>query len=383
MPSSFRPVLIFLSVATVLAGVPLSATAQTPPDLSGKWSLNRALSQFPPEVGFNEEFMPPPTDGREPAAGGHGRRGSGGGQRNFMPRPESADEGNRLRLLTDEAREPPATFTIAQTAAAVTLTDDKGHTRTFHPNGKEEVTDLGGVPAVTITRWDGEQLAILFEVEEGRQIRTAYSRAASPDRVIVETTFIDRGNSEKVSRVYEPYDPNRLPSSTARSASSGPPSSGGAPGNSEPPPGAFHAQAGAEFKGLSTVGLVVEDMGSQAATCGLNQGTMESAVYKHLTATGLQVRRNSDEDTYVYVNINVGNLSNGLCVSRFDVYLTTHTTATLSYQSSPVLVEVTLMHKGSLAGGSPTAHADSVQKGVLEYVDQIAARIHDANPSKP
>ena len=122
-----------------------------------------------------------------------------------------------------------------------------------------------------------------------------------------------------------------------------------------------------------------KDLGSQAATCGLNQGTIESAVYKHLTANGLQVRRNSDEDTYVYVNINVGNLSNGLCVSRFDVYLTTHTTATLSYQNSPVLVEVTLMHKGSLAGGSPAAHADSVQKGVLEYVDQIAARIKDAN----
>ena len=101
----------------------------------------------------------------------------------------------------------------------------------------------------------------------------------------------------------------------------------------------------------------------------------------HLEAAGLKVLRNTDEDTYVYVNVNTATVSNGLCVSRYDVYLTTHTTATMSYQQSqpPVLVEVSLFHQGSLAGGAPTAHGEAVKKGVLDYVDQMTARIKDAN----
>ena len=53
----------------------------------------------------------------------------------------------------------------------------------------------------------------------------------------------------------------------------------------------------------------------------------------------------------------------------------------MSYRQSqpPVLVEVSLFHEGNLAGGVPAAHGDAVKKGVLEYVDQITARIKDAN----
>lgn len=117
------------------------------------------------------------------------------------------------------------------------------------------------------------------------------------------------------------------------------------------------------------------------AACGLTEDAIDSAVATRLKAAGLKVLRNTDEDTYVYVNVNTATVSNGLCVSRYDVYLTTHTTATMSYQPSqpPVLVEVSLFRKGSLTGGAPAAHAEAVKKGVLEYVDQITARIRDAN----
>jgi hypothetical protein len=136
---------------------------------------------------------------------------------------------------------------------------------------------------------------------------------------------------------------------------------------------------GAEFKGLTQLGVVVEGLNTKSVGCGLDQGALDDAVFKRLSDAGLKVRRNADDDTYVYVNINTATISSGLCVSRFDVSLTTHTTATLSYQQSPVLVEVSLMHMGSMAGGSSQAHAADVTKGVLDYVDQIAARIRDAN----
>jgi hypothetical protein len=92
----------------------------------------------------------------------------------------------------------------------------------------------------------------------------------------------------------------------------------------------------------------------------LNQNNLETSVSKRLSDAGFTVHRNSDEDTYVYVNIITTSLSTGLCVSRYDVILYTHTTAKLSYQQTPVLVEVSLLHKGGIAGGAPAAHAESV-----------------------
>ena len=123
----------------------------------------------------------------------------------------------------------------------------------------------------------------------------------------------------------------------------------------------------------------MEDLSPQAAACGLSQGTLETAVSKRLSDAGFRVLRNSDEDTYVYVNVITTSLSTGLCVSRYDVFLYTHTTAKLSYQETPVLVQVSLLHKGGIAGGAPAAHAEGVLRGVQEYVDQFSTRIRDAN----
>ena len=360
-------------VCAFLLLAPGSTRAQTAPDLSGRWALNRALSQFPQELGFDANFHSLAVDEQDAAErGGRGRRPPSGSR--AFPRPESADDAARVQQLTNEVREPAANLTIADTPDTVTMSDDREHSRTFHPNGKEEPIQLGGVAVVTIARREAGQLVILYEVEQGRQIRYAFSRLDNPTRLNVEVQFIDRGNPSKVMRVYEP-------------ASAAPPATSGAagapasttPASQAPPPAASGPGPGSEFKGLTELGVVVEELTSQSTSCGLNQGTLESAVMKHLSDASLKPRRNSDEDTYVYVNINTATISNGVCVSRYDVYLTTHTTATLSYQRTPVLVEVTLMHKGSMAGGAPQAHADGVTKGVLEYVDQIAGRIREAN----
>ena len=145
------------------------------------------------------------------------------------------------------------------------------------------------------------------------------------------------------------------------------------------PDQAFNQQPDAELKGLANLGVVVEDLSSQAAACGLNQSALEAAVSKRLSGAGFTVRRNSDEDSYVYITVITTSLSSGLCVSRYDAFLYTHTTAKLSYQETPVLVQVSLLHKGGIGGGSPAAHAAEVLRSVQEYVGQFATRIHDAN----
>jgi len=365
---------LLLGVACVLAW-PTASGAQTPPSLAGKWTLNRALSQWPREVGFDVDFNVPPIEGQD----GTDRSARGRRPPSRMMRPESEDEARRVRLLTDEVREPPASVTVTQSETDIAFSDDHGRSRTFHPTGKEEVIDLGGVPIVAIVRWEGAQLVVLYEVEQGRQLRYAFSRLTGPDRLTVDAQFIDHGKGDHVTRVYlAAAATSSQAGSIPAGGASQPPPQGQAPPTPAPSE-ALNSRPGAEFKGISTIGLVIEDLSAQSTRCGLVQTAIEGLVYKHLTDGGLQVRRNSDDDTYVYVNIKTATVADGVCVSRYDVFLTTHTAAKLSYQSSPVLVDVTLFHKGSLSGGSPGVQAESVQSGVLTYIDQITARIRDAN----
>jgi len=91
------------------------------------------------------------------------------------------------------------------------------------------------------------------------------------------------------------------------------------------------------------------------------------------------VHRYQDQSPYVFVEVATTSVGNGLCVSRYDVTLTTHAMTTLSYQETPVLAEITLLREGGLTGGSPGVHADNVTHGLVQYVDQFIARIRDAN----
>ena len=125
--------------------------------------------------------------------------------------------------------------------------------------------------------------------------------------------------------------------------------------------------------------MVIEGLGAQAASCGLTEAALEAAVAGKLKSAGFTVLTNTDEDSYVYVNVITGSLSTGSCVSRFDVTLYTHTTARLSYQPSPVLVQVSLLHRGGISGGAAAGHSATVVKNVSEYVDEFIARIKAAN----
>ena len=65
--------------------------------------------------------------------------------------------------------------------------------------------------------------------------------------------------------------------------------------------------------------------------------------------------------------------------SVFDVNVYTHTTARLSYQPSPVLVQVSLLHRGGISAGASAGHSATVIKSVSEYLDEFIDRIKAAN----
>jgi hypothetical protein len=367
------------AAAAALRAGPVHAQAGSP--LAGVWTLNRSLSEFRSDIGFNVNWVPTPgSDGQSSGSGGgggRGRRGStgGGGSRGpappFSGRRESSEEARRLQLLTSEVRNPPARLTVVDTQSAVTMTNELGQSRTLHPDGREESVEVQGVPIAVTTKRDGDRLVVLYHVEQDRDLRYTFSHSASPSQLIVEVQFLERGAGDKARRVYDPGVDTVAPRATTAdpaSASSTPQA-----------PEAFDQRPGAELVGLKSLGIVVEDLSGQAIACGLSHDGIETALSKRLTDGGFAVRRNSDEDTYVYVNVMTNRLADGTCVSRYDAFLYTQGTARLSYRDKPVLVQVSLMHRGGIGSSAPTAHEAAVARGLQDYIDLFITQVHDAN----
>ena len=141
----------------------------------------------------------------------------------------------------------------------------------------------------------------------------------------------------------------------------------------------FAQKADAELKGITVVGVEVEEVSAQAAACGLSRDAIQAAVSKSLADGGLKVTRFTDTDVSLYVTVNTVSPSTGVCVSRYDASLNTNTSAKLPYQEQPVLVQVVLTHEGGMATGGASGHGDGVVKALKLYVDQFAQRIRRAN----
>ncbi len=368
-----------LLVLWAIGAAPLSAQKAT--DFVGSWTLNRQLSQFPKEVGFSAPLFDMP--GSATAGGGGGRRGESRGDASNPARlhPESAEDAQRVTFLTDEVRIPYDQLAMAVTPADVTLTPDRGPARTFHPGRRDESVSLGRVTAVATTSWEEGRLIIVYTAGPGRILRYTYSLNQNPKQLVVDVEFIERGGGDKVRRLYEPTaasDPLNPQSTSPRTATDSPAAGASAPSSPASAP-ALDQRPDASLKGLTRLGLVLEGFSAASAKCGLKQEALDTTVAKRLADAGLRVLRNSDDDTYLYVNINTVTASDGLCVSRYDVTLYSQTASKLSHTASPVLLQVELLHAGGLTGGAPAAHADGVMKSVLEYVDQFTARIRAAN----
>ena len=373
----------FVTAAVASVLLPAAARTQNASPIAGIWTLNRSLSEFPREIGFNVDWIPPSGGGSQ-GAGSNGRGSTGGGGNRgsaspFAARRESYEDARRVQLLTADVRNPPVRLTIVDTPAAVTVTNELGQSRTLHPDGREESIELQGVPFAVTTKRDGDRLVVAYHVDANREVRFTYSRGSS-SQLIVEAQFLEHGAGDKARRVYEPgVGTEAVAARAAPTTAAAPAASATPPSSTSQAPETFDGRPGAELKGLKSLGVLVEDLGAQAVACGLNQATIETAVSKRLTDGGFAVRKNSDDDTYVYVNVITTGLSNGTCVSRYDAFLYTHATAKLSYRDQPVLVQVSLMHRGGIGSSAPTAHAAAVARGLEGYVDLFVTQIRDAN----
>lgn len=357
--------------AVMVAGTMLPRVhAQADDSLSGTWTIDREASQFPREVGFDADFVP--VGRGEP---GPGRRGVGGGALPALrPQGESYDAAQRRQVLTDDVRLPPTRLTIVDSAQSVTVTDQQGNTRTFHPDGRAETLQIGSASVLTTARRDGRSLIVLYSVADLRQIRYTYSRPAGTNALTVDVQFLERGSGDGVRHVYVLGDAANTSTRTA----GGTAPAAGTPGGPAAPRTVV-PRAGSEFAGLTRLGVVVEEPSSQAVNCGITRQALEAAVSKPFAGIGVRVSANADEDTYVHVSVMTSVMPTGMCISRYDWSIYSMTDATLSYQRSPVLAQVLLARKGGLTGSLPATHGADVVRGLDDGLTQIATIIRDAN----
>ena len=366
----------------LLLNLPASVVAQEGASLTGTWTIDRAASEFPRELGFGASFLPV-DDGAQGSNRGRGdRRGgnssSGGVSPALRPQGGSYDDGQRREQLTEEVRTPPSRLTIVEGVDSVTMTDDNGRSRTLHPDSRAETLQVGGVPVLTTARRDSGKLIVLYAVEDLRQLRYTYSRSTtSPNQLQIDVEFLERGKGDIVRRVYGPLGPQAPVTTTTAAQSGGVPAAERAGAGSPAKP--VLPRAGSEFTGLSRIGIVVEELSTQSVGCGLKRDEVEASVAKPFAEVGVKAIRNGDEDTYLYVNIMTSTLPTGMCISRWDWSISSTTDATLSYQRSPLLAQVLLARKGGLSGSMPPTHAADLLRGMSDGLTQIATIIRDAN----
>src|SRR5262245_23069969 len=310
MTSWLRPALFFAVVMLVIPGqAPFSA--QSPTDLAGSWTLNRQLSQFPQEIGFSASFLPTEPE-RQGGPDRARRRGIQG---------ETQEDATRARFLADEVRLPPDRLTLDITPAIVTITPDPGAPRTIQPGRRDQEVKIGPITVIVNASWDAGRLTVVYEAQASRLIRYTYSMGQSSTSLIVDVEFVEgKQSGDKVRRVYDKAAPTSAPSTSPAPHDVAPPPAS-IPSSSTPAPAALDQRPDASLKGLTRLGVVIEGLGAEAAKCGLKQEALEAAVTKRLTDAGLRIVRDSDDDTYLYVNLNTVTASAALCVSRYDVTL--------------------------------------------------------------
>ncbi|HEY3885850.1 MAG TPA: hypothetical protein VGL62_11615, partial [Vicinamibacterales bacterium] len=252
-----------------------------------------------------------------------------------------------------------------------------------HPDGKLEDLTIGTVALPTTAQWDAGSLIVVYDVENGRQIRYTYTPSTNPKRLLVDIRFIERKREgDEVRLTYEPPDAqNGAILLGAPASPAAPPAAGTA--SAAVPDAAAAARPttlppGSELHGLSTIAVDVGDIGAQATACGLDQAKIRNAISQILTDAGFKVPTYGKEDADVVVNIATSKLPDAACVSRYDASVVSYADATFPYLHGTVAaVEVQLLHEGGMAGGSPAAHAASVMsaltKSVNHFVDQIRA----------
>ena len=162
------------------------------PDLSGRWQLNRELSEDA-QVKL-ERMRSVPGSGHAPPSHGFGGLFSGlfGGEHNA--------EMDKARELI---RNAPPLLVVRQDGDRIVLTHSDGGTRTLNVNGRRDKTNGRDVQS----NWDKNRLVSETALGNGKVTETYERLANAPQLIVTTTADLGRGHKVSVRRVYDARSP--------------------------------------------------------------------------------------------------------------------------------------------------------------------------------
>jgi hypothetical protein len=155
------------------------------PDLSGRWRLNRELSE-------NAEAKLERMQSQSPGSAGPRRHGGGLGGSSGGAQQAQMEEARSLVL------DAPPWFVLTQDGERIVLTDSGGRVRTLTASGRKEKVDGRDVR----TRWDNQRL--ISEISLGSaKVTETYERSTDAPQLIITTKMEMHGRELSVRRVYD------------------------------------------------------------------------------------------------------------------------------------------------------------------------------------
>lgn len=155
-------------------------------DLSGRWQLNRELSENAQQKIDRMQSSQGHGPGRHGLGGIFGRLFGGG----------DIQEARRMVLNA------PISFTLAQDGNRIVLTGGDGRVRTRTANGQKEKVNGRDV----LTKWDGPRLVSETTVGDAKVTET-FERSTTAPQLIVTTRMDMREHGVSVRRVYDAESP--------------------------------------------------------------------------------------------------------------------------------------------------------------------------------
>lgn len=156
-------ILVAMIIGTLTQGG-IGQQAAAKPSLTGAWTLNKDLSDKPPDRGDRDDD----SRGQGRRGGGYGRRGGGGGGGGFggrggfgggMGRGGPAMDPKEMERMRDAMRDvmqPADRLTIVETESMIILTSSDGRTTRLSPDGKKVKDENTNIERRT--KWDGQKL---------------------------------------------------------------------------------------------------------------------------------------------------------------------------------------------------------------------------------
>jgi hypothetical protein len=203
---------VIAAAVTALAGVwtgdrRAEAQGSAPTSLIGAWTVNRELSDSPPDRASDDRDQGE-RGGRRRGGGGFGRggfggrgRGGGGGRGADGGRGGDPEQMARARDAMRDIMNPPEHLTIVQTENMIIMTGPDGRTTRLSPNGKNIKDDATKIERKT--KWDGGKLVSEITGLAGTKITESYS--VEPERHQLHLT-VQSDNDRRPMTIQRVYD---------------------------------------------------------------------------------------------------------------------------------------------------------------------------------